>query len=178
MPGIAVGLGAGEIHQVFRKLVVREGHDDLQGGIGALAGLQHVVPPAARGVGQQIRTAREQVGEEAHVVRMVGDHQEVQWARELDRLSGGADDLLTSGEAVRVAGRQSRPERTRVHRKRGMQVRVAKERPGGEIPIDIGRVSRRLLDFGQVLLGGRARFGRQGRYRPDQNAQSDQHDGP
>ena len=48
------------------------------GRVGALTLLDHGEPLAALRVGQHCRVARQQLREEAHVVRVVGDDQEVE----------------------------------------------------------------------------------------------------
>ena len=98
LPRAPVGARAGEVHEVLRERPLREGDDDLDRRLGALAGLDHVVPLAARRVGEDLRLAREEVGEEAHVVRVIGDHEEVERARELHRLPARGGDLLAAGE--------------------------------------------------------------------------------
>ena len=70
--------------------------------------------------------------EEAHVVGMVGDDEEVERTRELRRLAGGGGDLLALGEAVGVARPEPGAERAGIEGERGVQVRVAEERPGRE----------------------------------------------
>ena len=106
----------------------------------ALAGLDHVVPLAARRVGEDFGLAGEEVGEEAHVVRVVGDHQEVERARELRRLAARGRDLLAAGEAIGVARAEPAPNAPASIEKRGVQVRVAEERPRREVAAGVGRV--------------------------------------
>ncbi len=108
--------------------------------LAALAGLDHVVPLAARGVGEHLGLAREEVGEEAHVVRVVGDDEEIERARELRRLSAGGHDLLAAREAIGIARTEPAASRARIHREGGVQMRVAEERARGEFAIGVGRV--------------------------------------
>ena len=87
---------------------------------------------------------------------MVGDHEEVERARQLDGLAGVGGDLFTASEAVGVLGRQARAESTGVQRVRGVQVRVAEQRQRGERAARVGRIAGLgrvyLLELG--LVGG------------------------
>ena len=94
LPRAAIGARSREIHEVLRERSVREGDDDLDRGVRALAGLDHVVPFAAGRVGEDFGLAREQIRKEAHIVGVIGDHEEVERTRELHRLAGGGGDLL------------------------------------------------------------------------------------
>ncbi len=78
-------------------------HDDLDRRLGALARLDHVIPLAARRVGEHLGLAREEIGEEAHVVRVIRDDEEIERARELRGLAARGHDLLAAREAVGVA---------------------------------------------------------------------------
>ena len=73
---------------------------------------------------------------------------------ELHRLAARRGDLLAPGEAVGIARGEPRAECARVHRERGVQVRVAEERAGREVAARVGRVGRlggkRSLDLGLV----------------------------
>ena len=83
----------------------------------ALAALDHVVPLAARGTGEQFGLAGDEIGEEAHVVGVIGHHEEVERARELDRLTARRRHFLPAREAIRVARAEAGAERAGVHRK-------------------------------------------------------------
>src|SRR4029078_8526173 len=74
-------------------------HARLLGLVG-FARLDHVVPLPALRIRKQLRLPREEVSEETHVVRMIGDDQEIERPRELGRLPVGGDDLLAFGKAV------------------------------------------------------------------------------
>ena len=148
LPGAAIGARAREVHEILGERALREGDDDLDRRLRALAGLDHVVPFAARRIGQDLGLAGEQVREEAHVVGVIGDHQEVERTRQLHRLAAGRRDLLAPGEAIGVARAEPRAEGAGVHRERRVQMRVAEERPRREIAAGIGRVGR----FGRVDL--------------------------
>ena len=102
LPGAAIGARAGKIHEVLGERPVREGHDDLDRRVCALAGLDHVIPFAAGRVGEQLGLAGEQIRKEPHVVGVIGHHQEVERTRELYRLARRGYDLLAAGKAVSV----------------------------------------------------------------------------
>jgi hypothetical protein len=53
-------------------------------------------------VGEKFGLARKQIGDEAHVVRVIGHHEKVERAREFRRLTGGGPHLLAAGEAVGI----------------------------------------------------------------------------
>ena len=141
LPGRAVGLGA-RGREALGHLARAEALDDVERGLHALSGVNQVVPFLALLRPQQGRVAAHQQREEAHAVRVVGDHEEVERPRELHRLPGRRRDLLAPGEAVGVARRQPRTGRAGVHRERGVQVRVAEERPRWEIAARVRRVRR------------------------------------
>ena len=138
---------AGQRLQRLWKLALRERDNDLDRRVGALAVLNHVVPTAAGRVGQHLRFAREELWEEAHVVGMIGDHQEVQRTRQPCQLPARRHDLLTPGEPISLPRTKPCTEGARVHRVRRMQVRVPEQRPGREVAPRIGRVRalRKLL---------------------------------
>jgi len=46
--------------------------------------LQHLVPLLALGIGQDLWTAAHQQREEAHAVRVIGHHEEVERSRQLE----------------------------------------------------------------------------------------------
>jgi hypothetical protein len=156
-PRVAVGGGAGQ-REALGHLAQAEAADDVDRGLGALAAPDLVVPLAALRRGEQRRVAAHQLREEPHAVGMIGHHQEVERPRQPDRLAAVGDDLLAPGEAVGVARRQARAERTRVHRVAGVQVRVAEQRHRRIGAPRVGRVARlrgmRLLQLGRVGRAG------------------------
>ena len=97
-------------------------------GLRALAGLDHVVPRRPVGSASSSGLPAKQVREEAHVVGVVGDHEEVERARELHRLAAGGGQLLAPGEAVGLLRPEPRAEGACIHRERRVQMRVAEER--------------------------------------------------
>ena len=123
----------GAYSSAFGKLALRKVADDFERGLGALARLDHVIPLAAHRVGEDLGLARDEIGEEAHVVRVIGDDEEIERARELRGLAARGHDLLAAREAIRVARIQAAAERAGIHREAGVQVRVAEERARREI---------------------------------------------
>ena len=121
----AYALRAGKVHQRFGESAAREHVDDFQRCRIALAGLDHVGPLLAGGIGQQFRFLGEQVGEKTHVVRVVGDHQEVERPRQLRLLPAGSRQLLAAREAIGVLDAEAVAECAGVHRHGRVQVRVA-----------------------------------------------------
>ena len=149
-PGAAIG-GRARRRKPLRHLAPAEAGDDVDGGLRAFAGIDLVVPFAALRRRQQAGIAADQLREEAHAVGVVGHHQEIQRPRKLGALSARRHDLLALGETISVLRAEPRAERARVHRKRGVRVRVAEVRPGREIAPRVGRVRR---------LGGKRLLGR------------------
>ena len=84
--------------------------------------------------------AGKQIREEAHVVGMVGDDEEIERPRQLGELAGGRRDLLAFGEAVGVARPEARAEGAGVEGEQGVEMRVAEERPGREVAPGPGRI--------------------------------------
>ena len=116
LPGVAVAAACrGSTMRSFGNVPWREGHDDLERRLRALAGLDHVVPLAARRIGEQLGLAGEKVGKEAHVVRVVRDDEEIERARELHRLAARGRDLLAAREAIGVARAEPRAEGAGIH---------------------------------------------------------------
>ena len=131
----------------------------------------HVLPC---GVASSDRIAAHQLREKAHPVRVICHHEEIQRSRKFGTLPAGSDDLLAFGETISVLRAEPGTERARVHRIRGVQVRVAEVGPCREIAPRIGRVrwlgGKRLLgcvlveraDVGGCALGDGVR-GKQAR---------------
>ena len=142
LPGGAVGRRAGERKERLRERSLGEGNDHFDRGIGALARLDHVVPSAAGGIGQDVWLAGKEVREEAHIVGVVGDDEEIERPRQLGRLSRRRHDLLALGEAIGIARAEPRAERAGVEREHGVEMGVAEERPRREIASRIGRIGR------------------------------------
>ena len=79
LPGVAVSRRARRDLQGLRKLAYAEGRDDLERRLAALAFLDHFMPAAARRISQDHGRAADEHREQSHVVRVVGDDQEVEW---------------------------------------------------------------------------------------------------
>ena len=103
-------------HGWRRERALREALDHLDRDLHTLlpAGLDHVVPAAAGRIGEERRRAGLEQREEAHVVGVVGDHEEVERPRQSGREPGRRLQLLALGEAIRVVRREPRAERARV----------------------------------------------------------------
>ena len=140
-PGAAVG-GRARKREALRHLALAEAGDDVDGGLRAFAGIDLVVPFPSLRRREQGRIAADQQREKAHAVGVVRDHEEVERPRELGPLPARRHDLLALGEAIGVLGRKPRAECARVHRERGVRVRVAEVRPRREIAPRVGRVRR------------------------------------
>ena len=65
-------------------------------------------------MGEQFRLASEEVGEEAHVVRMIGDDEEIERTGKLHWLSTGGHDLLAFGEAIGFLRSEAATSRARI----------------------------------------------------------------
>ena len=169
LPGASIGRRAGQRKERLRERSLRERDDDFDRRIRSLARLDHVVPLAARRIGEEFGLSGKQIGEEAHIVGVIGDDEEIERPRQLRRLPGRGRDLFALGEAIRIARTKPRAESAGVHRERGVQMRVAEERPGREIAAGVRRVGalggkellrRRLVEradvgHGRVLGNGR-----------------------
>ena len=116
---------------------------------------------SARSSGLPAKRSRE----EAHVVRVVGDDEEIERPRQLRRLAARGRDLLAAREAIGVARAEPRAERARVDRERRVQVRVAEERARREVAPRrasraawqehlLGRLLVERADVGACILGG------------------------
>ena len=157
LPRAAIGAACrGHTSSAFGKLALRKMADDLERGLGALARLDHVIPLAARRVGEDLGLARDEVGEEAHVVRVIRDDEEIERARELRGLAARGHDLLAAREAIGVARSQAAAERAGIHREAGVQVRVAEERARREFAIGVRRIGALLERLSGFVLVERA----------------------
>ena len=96
----------------------------------------------------------EQVGEEAHIVGMVGDDEEIERPRQLRRLTRRRHDLLASGEAIGIARSEPCAERAGIHRKGRVQMRIAEEGPrsGNCARRRASRVASSWKSFGSVVV--------------------------
>jgi hypothetical protein len=76
-------------------------------------------------VGHDLGIAAHNQREKAHAVRVIGHDEEIERPGEPGALTARGGDLVTFGEHICVARRQTRPECSRIHRKRRVQVRIA-----------------------------------------------------
>ncbi len=164
-PRRGIGFGSRQRRERLGKCIAGYRLDDFDGnGNGILAArLDPVIPAAPGRIGEHRRLAGVQAREEAHVVRVIGDDEEVQRPRQLDLLAGRRDDLLALGEAIGVRRRQSCAERPGVHRHARVQVRVTPEHLGREIAVRIRRIARLFRKRAAQTLFARRRILREGR---------------
>ena len=82
---------------------------------------------------------RQHVGEEAHIVGVVGYHQEIQRPPQSRLEAGGGGDFLATGESI--GGFETQPVATGGSIRGGirMQVGITPEHPGGGRQTRIGR---------------------------------------
>ncbi len=123
----AYGADAGPVHQLVGKRTAGKVVDELQRSRVVLPGLDHVVPLLAQRLVEKLGLAGDQVGGESHVVGVVGDHQEIERARQLRLLFAGGHHLFAAREAVGVFDTEAVAEQPGIHRHGGVQVRVAEE---------------------------------------------------
>src|SRR5208283_1516107 len=97
LPGRAVGTRAGE-RKTLGHLTLSKAHDDIHRSLGALAGLDLVIPLPALRRCQQLRIAAHQLGEKPKSVRVVCHYQEIERPGQLDRLTGRRVDLVAPGK--------------------------------------------------------------------------------
>ena len=151
LPGASVGWRAGERKERLRERSLGKGNDHFDRRIGALSRLDHVVPPAAGGIGQNVGLASKEVRKEPHVVGVVGDDEKIERPRKLRRLSRRRDNLLALGEAIGVARAEPSAERASIERKHGVEMRVAEERPRRKVASRVRRISPLV---GKHFVGG------------------------
>ena len=93
------------------------------------------------GSARYVGIAREQLREEAHVVGVVGHHDEVERARELPRMPFDAVTSSPRAKRYASAGPSARAEGAGVHRGAGVHMGVAEERTCREVASGVGRVA-------------------------------------
>ena len=67
-------------------------------------------------IGEDLRLAGQEIREEAHIVGVIGDDQEIERPRKFCGLSGRGGDLLALGETIGVARAKPRAESAGIHR--------------------------------------------------------------
>ncbi len=139
------------------------------------------MPLLALRVGHDLLAATHEQREEAHAVGVIGDDEEVERTRQLDRLAAGRLDLVALGEDVGVTRREPCAKRAGVHGKRRVQVRVAEVGAGGEVAPGVGGVERPagkgFLGLGLVQLPGIAFGSRHGQGHQAGGERDDRADG-
>ena len=71
---------------------------------------------------------------------MVGNHEEIEGARQFGWLSRGRRYLLALGEAIGIAWHQPRSKCPSIERERRVEMGVTKQRPSWEVAARIGRI--------------------------------------
>ena len=142
-PGVAIGLGARKRGKRRRESVFRELVDDVgRDGHRCFSAFLDVVVPLLAGRIREIRgIAGEQLREEAHVVGVVGDHDEIERSRELHAHAVRGSDFLAAREPEGVGGSEAGAKGTGVHRGAGMHVGVAEERARRDIAPRMRRIA-------------------------------------
>ena len=90
---------AREVHEGVRKRALREGDDDLTAASAPFPDWIRSYHLRPVGIREHLGLSREEIGEEAHVVGVVGDDEKVERARELHRLAAGG--VISSPRAKR-----------------------------------------------------------------------------
>lgn len=114
-PSGFVGSGIGRVHERFRKPPLREQADELECHPDALSRHDPVVPVFASRVPQNVRLALEKIWKETHVVRMVGDDEEIERPRKLHFQTRRRGDFFTPGETIGLVETQPISEGTGIH---------------------------------------------------------------
>ena len=173
LPGVAVAVRARrQIERVGERVAGQRGdHLDRHAHRGLAALLDAVVPVTARGIGQHVRVPRDERREEAHVVGVVGDDEEVERTRQLHLQPGRGGHLLAAREAIGVLGREPGPEGAGVEGVPRVQMGVSPEHLGREVSPRPRRVviARREMTLTLALAGpdvlGRSDGGREQKQR-------------
>ena len=165
MPGSEASAG-GKVF--FENLSIDVGRD----GYRRFAAFLDVVVPALAGRVREIRrVAGEQLREEAHVVGVIGDHDEIERADELDSHAVRSRDFFAAREPEGIGGSEAGAKCARVHRCAGMHVGVAEQGTRREIPPRVRRVAL-LRERVRKSFRRRVGFLRQGgsaKHRSDKN---------
>src|SRR6202171_2055890 len=88
--------------EALGHLPLAEAGDDINSCLGAFAGIDFIVPLPTLRRRQQARIASEQLREEAHAIRMVRYHHEIQGARKFRALPAGSDNFSALGKTIRI----------------------------------------------------------------------------
>jgi len=79
-----------------------------------------------------------QVRKEAHVVGVVGNHEEIERPRQARRRPVGRDDFITSSETIPIVEAEPVSERAGVHRDVGVQMGVTPKWPARKTTLRVG----------------------------------------
>ena len=142
LPGGSVGGGARQVLHRFGKASRAEGNDHFAESFRNFARFDQVVPAAGCRIGQNLRLSGKEIRRKTHIVGMVRDDQEIQRTGELDRLAGGADDLLSPGETVGVLRPDRGARHARVHGQGCVEMGIAEQRARRKVSTRIGRIRR------------------------------------
>ena len=143
--------------RAFGNVPVREGDDDLDRRLRALAGLDHVVPLAARADRPAARACRaKRSGKKPMLSEWSATTRKSSGRESFDRLAAGGRDLLAAREAVGVARAEPRAEGARVHRERRC-AGACRRRTGASGSCGPRRASRRASGRPWPRPPGRAR---------------------
>src|SRR6185369_6682346 len=121
LPGSPVGARARH-GEALGHLALAKAADDVECSLAALATLDHVVPLAALGGGEQLRIARHQLREKTKAIRVISHNQKVKRPGELDRLTARRGYLLAPCKPVGIPRCQPATERAGIHRERRVEV--------------------------------------------------------
>ena len=89
-----------------------------------LSRLHQVVPLLGHRHGQKFGLAGLEIGDQSHLVGVIGNDQEIQRSRQLGLLPAGAGDLFALGEAIRIRRQQLGAGGTGIQRQSGVQVGI------------------------------------------------------
>ena len=145
--------GIGLVDQCGGELALREHADQLQRYADAFAPLDALVPIPADRIREDVLLAGTQVRKEAHVVRVIGDHQKIERTGQARGRAVARDDFVTSRKAIAFIESESVSKRPCVHRDIGVQVRIAPVRTTGKAALRVGRVGLAGVRLGEHRLG-------------------------
>ena len=142
LPSAPIGLGVRSVvlHDHVGEIPLGGHSDDLDRNVDTVAGLDPVVPVPTERITEDVCGAGEQVGEEAHGVRVIRDHQEIQWSGQAGLQPRGRNDLVPPCELVGLVQTQPVAECASVDREGRVKMGVAPEYPTGEVAAGVGRV--------------------------------------
>ena len=144
--------GIGLVDQCGGELALREHADQLHRYADAFTPLDALVPIPADRIREDVLLAGTQVRKEAHVVRVIGDHQKIERTGQAGRRPVARDDFVTASKTIPVVESEPVSKRSCIHRDIGVQVRVAPKRPARKAALRVGRVRLAGVGFGEHRL--------------------------